>query len=327
VGIIEALVHAMPFRLFALSLATLLGCGARDANPSSDMDAGESEANAGESSDGAVESTGNPPIESDFTIEVMVGTDSAVEARYGEQLDLLLEEIELQAHYMYAKLGPDLDINFVVVRHEASVDTRGLELTDAKAELLSRWRDWATQENVDDDDDPMHFDYSVLITAVDFGGAGWGNDGLEGMCRDTAPAAIINDRGHFAAKIMVHEAGHTLTLGHVEGSPLIMNPAPGTAWDELSTDALFSYFDTLPPCLLDSRVAPAYEGVPVISREAQCQSRFSLPECPTEAAQMNCERLVCETDDGCKWDDSPPLDGTSCGQGLHCVDAACVPVG
>ncbi len=68
--------------------------------------------------------------------------------------------------------------------------------------------------------------------------------------------------------------------------------------------------------------------MPAVSVEDQCASTFGLPVCPHWDSDQQCDKLLCATDEWtCVFDDSPVLDGSSCGDGRWCIAGQCVDEG
>lgn len=256
------------------------------------------------------------------TIELMVGTDAALATQYGDGLGCYVEGLVAHVDYIFGKLAPGLRIDVVLVRHETSVDTRGLELSDDRDVLLERWTDWADAENTAEDNEATHFDYPLLLTAQGFGTRGWASNG-PAIC-DDGVGAIVRDRGYYAAKVMAHEMAHTLGLGHVNGETFLMNSNPGTEWSAESVAALVA-IDLMSATCLDDGVAPAQTAdVPSFTHEQQCQTRYQVPACGGDS-HGRCDRLVCQTGTNtCSFEVGPRLDGSDCGDGLWCMNGECV---
>lgn len=271
----------------------------------------------------ATRSDGATPPSEALTVELLIGTDASLTEQHGDGLGCYVEGVAAHVNYIFSNLAPDLDLRIVLVRHEADVDTRGLELGSNRDALLSRWVEWSNAENVDGDDDPNHFDYKVLLTGQSFGRSGWATSG-PAICNPNA-GAIVRDKGYYGAKIVAHELAHTLGLGHVEGSQYLMNANPGTAWSDASVASLLALDLSSEACLADGVEPPSSPGIPTFTHEEQCQTRYGAPACSMSAAQRDCERLVCQTGAGsCSWEVGPRLDGSACGDGRWCIGGTCV---
>jgi len=261
--------------------------------------------------------------EETLTLEVMVGTDSGLGQQLGEALPCYVEEVMAHVNYLFGKLRPEAQVNVVMVRHEADVDLHGLVLSNDKDELLAAWISWGTDQNVGDDTELLHFDYKLLLTSTKFGASGWARTGVS-IC-DAGAGAIVHDVGYMGAKVITHEIGHSFGLEHTSDRNFVMNPIPGTAWAPESVASMSSLLLDGPPCMQDYVPPPAYVGIPLFTTEQQCQTRFAEPACTSFGAPTQCEKLMCsQSSTSCNWDDSPPLDGTSCGDGKWCIGGVCV---
>jgi ADAMTS cysteine-rich domain 2/Metallo-peptidase family M12 len=295
------------------------GGAAAGSGGSAGTGAGASGAGAAGATDGG---TGGASADT-LTLEVMVGTDSGLGQQFGEALPCYVEEVMAHVNYLYGKLRPGLDVNVVMVRHEVDVDLNGLTLSDDKNALLADWIAWGAAQNVGDDGEPLHFDYKLLLTSTKFGASGWARTGVS-IC-DEGAGSIVHDVGYMGAKVIAHEMGHSFGLVHTGNRNNVMNPIPGTAWSPESATSLSSLLLDGTACMADYVPPPDYSGIPIFSTEQQCQTRFAEPACTKFGAPTQCEKLMCsQNSNSCNWDDSPPLDGTSCGDGKWCMGGECV---
>ncbi len=265
-----------------------------------------------------------------LTIEVMVGTDSGVEKKYGTHLSCFLNEMLMEVNYIYRKLMPKLDINVVLVRHETNVGARGLALSGDGNTLLWAWIDWVKKAaHNPPNGQPKHFDYALLLTSAG-AGRGLSPSGIS-ICQPNA-GNFVGEEGPMSAKIVAHELGHLFGLGHEQDRNLVMYPMPGTAWSKDSVAGLDKAIAAASSCLKNYVAPPKYVGVPVFTVEQQCQGIFGLPACTSmPSASTQCEKLLCQDANGwqCHYDDSVLLDGSPCGANKWCINGACVnrPVG
>nr|XP_026494741.1 A disintegrin and metalloproteinase with thrombospondin motifs adt-2-like [Vanessa tameamea] len=204
----------------------------------------------------------NKPAPSSYTIEIALFLDEAAYKLFYPHLnyneadlrDMLLAYINgVQALYHHSSLGTSVQLSLVrltLLRTQPSSLTAHAE----RGRLLDSFCDYQRNLNVDDDDDPQHWDMALLLSGLDFyseegghrNGVTMGLAPVGGVCLP-AHACVVSEfgaadalgrpypsAGFTSVYILAHEIGHNLGMHH-DGTGnscardgFIMSPSRGT---------------------------------------------------------------------------------------------------
>ncbi|XP_047511015.1 A disintegrin and metalloproteinase with thrombospondin motifs 14-like [Pieris napi] len=202
------------------------------------------------------------PAPSSYTIEIALFLDESAYKIFhpylnhneGELRDMLLAYINgVQALYHHPSLGTRIQLSLVrltLLRSQPS----GLPPHAERGRLLDSFCAYQRSLNVEDDDDPQHWDMALLLSGLDFyseeggrrNGVTMGLAPVGGVCLP-AHACVVSEfgttdtlgrpypsAGFTSVYILAHEIGHNLGMHH-DGSGnscardgFIMSPSRGT---------------------------------------------------------------------------------------------------
>ncbi|CAG9581270.1 unnamed protein product [Danaus chrysippus] len=204
----------------------------------------------------------NKPPPSSYTVEIALFLDEAAYKIFHPHLnyneadlrDMLLAYINaVQALYHHSSLGTRVQLSLVrltLLRTQPA----GLSLQAERGRLLDSFCAYQRSLNVDDDDDPEHWDMALLLSGLDFyseeggrrNGVTMGLAPVGGVCLP-AHACVVAEfgasdtlgrpypsAGFTSVYILAHEIGHNLGMHHdgtgnaCSRDGYIMSPSRGT---------------------------------------------------------------------------------------------------
>ncbi|KAK0073653.1 hypothetical protein PV326_013199 [Microctonus aethiopoides] len=170
------------------------------------------------------------------------------------------------------------------------------------------------------------------------------------VCDPPQAAAITEESGLLAGIVITHEVGHLMGCSHdtieingcpsndTDGSFFIMSPylyIYTLRWSGCSRNYITNLLNSgLGDCLINNPIdAPLKYQYPNILPGAMYNSDFQcrMMEPDTVTCDfdkfVNCEKLWCKRERSCISNDSPPAEGTTCGENKWCIKKKCVPMG
>ncbi|CAH2102707.1 unnamed protein product [Euphydryas editha] len=289
----------------------------------------------------------NKPVPSSYTIEIALFLDEAAYKLFYPHLnyneadlrDMLLAYINgVQALYHHASLGARVQLSLVrltLLRAQpAALTTHG-----ERGRLLDSFCDYQRSLNVDDDDDPDHWDMALLLSGLDFyseeggqrNGVTMGLAPVGGVCLP-AHACVVAEfgtadalgrpypsAGFTSVYILAHEIGHNLGMHH-DGTGnscardgYIMSPSRGTngeaTWSQCSARVVADL--QWATCLFDG------EDDLDVPKQLQ-HERFRDAPGVIWGAKKQCEVLLRDKDAAAA--DVPGAEG---GEAARCAQLAC----
>ncbi|KAK0077615.1 hypothetical protein PV326_009942, partial [Microctonus aethiopoides] len=258
--------------------------------------------------------------------------------------------------YHDASIGNQIDVVLVrIVYLEAEEEEKDLDITPDSERTLDNFAGWAEKINSKNTNHPNHFDIAVLISRHDFCSqdASCSVTGLAYIataCDPTRAAGIIEDSGLLAGIVMTHELGHVMGCSHdgtdiskcpsqdTDGSFFIMAPYAimyTLRWSVCSRTFISNLLNSdLGDCLINNPKNPPAKFqypnmLPGAMYDSDFQCRMMEPNTVTcdLGGTVNCETLWCRTKRNCISNDSPPAEGTKCGENEWCIRKKCVPMG
>jgi len=199
----------------------------------------------------------------------------------------------------------------------------------------------------------VNWDHALLLTGLDLYASPAGDGGssgmayLSGMCSTQASCTISEARSlGSGALIMAHELAHNMGVDHdgegvnedCDGDAFIMGPrlSPGaTKWSSCSKRSIARFLDLYGGCLRESphqqsratrKPLPGHR----FSGNDQCHLMYGagwthyMGEVRGEKAKT-CEAIWCRHQFSLRSPNAAALQGTSCGEGRHCIGGLCVP--
>ncbi|XP_077998997.1 A disintegrin and metalloproteinase with thrombospondin motifs 3-like [Glandiceps talaboti] len=282
-------------------------------------------------------------------IEVLLTADHSVVNFHGSsniQLYLLTLMNIVNKVYKHDSLTEDINIVLVrIILLDTSQDS--LIVLNNPSKSLENVCVWANfQQNKDSEDsDKPHHDHAIFLTRQIFGPAGYAP--VTGMCHLLRSCTLNQEDGFASAFVVAHETGHVLGMEHdghgntckdeaESGSimaPLVQANFNNYYWSACSRQEISKYIDSY-TCLDDDPFEaewPEVEELPGMEYSADDQCRFDFGDgyirCSAMVRINMCQQLWCTHPDSpyhCKTKKGPPLDGTSCGSGMYCMNGACV---
>ncbi|KAK0072882.1 hypothetical protein PV325_010650, partial [Microctonus aethiopoides] len=242
-----------------------------------------------------------------------------------------------------------------IVYLEAEEEEKNLDITSDSDKTLKSFAGWAQRINSNNTNDPNHFDVAVLISRHDFcdKGVGCRLNGLASIgtvCDPSQAAAIIEELGLVAGIVITHEVGHLMGCTHdgtgiskcdsqdTDGSFFIMAPYVfiyTLRWSACSRNDITNLLGSgRGDCLINDPKDPPLKYqypnmLPGAMYNSDFQCRMMEPDtvtCDIEKL-VGCEELWCILGKRCITNDSPPAEGTTCGENKWCIKKKCVPMG
>ncbi|CAH2042042.1 unnamed protein product, partial [Iphiclides podalirius] len=246
-------------------------------------------------------------------------------------------------------------VNFILKRleilHEDPVNLKRPHDIDR---FLSNFCTWQRLENPLGDNDPLHWDHALILTGLDLyvvnkngkvSSQVVGLAPVAGMCTVTS-SCTVNEGRHFeSVYVVAHEIGHNLGMRHdgpladngCDPSAYIMSPTLGSGkitWSQCSKNYLQKFLDTVQSrCLLDhgnsaGQLDHSAEGILPGERfdaDQQCMLKYGSGSRHSAVQNLEdiCRDLHCQRE-RYTWTSHPALEGTRCGDDLHCRGGACV---
>ncbi|XP_059378241.1 A disintegrin and metalloproteinase with thrombospondin motifs 2-like [Carassius carassius] len=295
-----------------------------------------------------------------YYIEVLLGVDDSVVQFHGQQnVEKYLLTLMNIVNEIYHDHSLGALINVVLVRI-VLVDSRKsmslIELGNPSQSLENVCR-WAFEQQRKDTNDKDYHDHAIFLTRQEFGPTGMqGYAPVTGMCHPVRSCTLNHEDGFSSAFVVAHETGHVLGMEH-DGqgnrcgdevqmgsimAPLVQAAFHRFQWSRCSQQELGRYLHSY-DCLRDDPIEPKWEELPHLpgmdySMHEQCRFDFgagymmctALQKVGQSGAQYRpfdpCKQLWCAHPDNpffCKTKKGPPIDGTKCGDGKHCLKGHC----
>ncbi|XP_031573734.1 A disintegrin and metalloproteinase with thrombospondin motifs 14-like [Actinia tenebrosa] len=218
--------------------------------------------------------------------------------------------------------------------------------TDAQ-ESLNKVCHWGHKKRKGWDKTSAEFhDQTIFLTRKNFGPSGYAPVGS--MCYRTNSCTLNDDDGFPSAFIVAHETGHTLGMEHdgdsnnctkdvIKGSimaPLVRSRFDRFYWSRCSRQELISHLNYM-WCLDDVPIASnrsIMNKLPgqIYDIDEQCLQDFGKGYFSCLSYLPNpCQKLWCDDKSYghyCRTRNTPPLEGTTCGERMWCRLGKCVPM-
>ncbi|XP_063045632.1 A disintegrin and metalloproteinase with thrombospondin motifs 3-like isoform X2 [Engraulis encrasicolus] len=287
----------------------------------------------------------------DYNIEVMLGVDNSVQEFHGgEHVQMYLLTLMNIVNEIYHDDSLGARINVVLIRIVAINATTSARLivTGNPASSLQNVCRWAWEQQKGSVDDKHHHDHAIFLTRQEFGPTGMqGYAPVTGMCHPVRSCTLNHEDGFSSAFVVAHETGHVLGMEHDgqgnrcgDDVPLgsIMAPLVQAAfhrfqWSRCSKHELNRYLHSY-DCLRDDPFNHDWPPLPSLpglhySMNEQCRFDFGAGYmmCTAYRPFDPCKQLWCSHPDNpffCKTKKGPPIDGTTCGDGMHCFKGHCM---
>jgi len=280
-------------------------------------------------------------------LEVALLADEQTVAFHGNLIEdfLLLIGSITNGIYQDSTIG-NIKINFVVTRLVLIKNTElGIDPSDQNIPhkaVLGKVGEWARNNNVNDQSDPLQFDIAVLIRSGKTGAlARFG-----GICYYNDVASVVKDNGLQTAYVIAHESAHNLGVGHdSEGNvcpnhknimSTVFQGGPGSVeWSSCSMTKIQDFLVSSNSVCLDdvpssTRPTPqsSFQSMlpgQLVDADKQCESQNGVGSRRCPQREVECGSLYC-TEDGylCHSRSFRPLDGTACGFRSWCIKGHCV---
>ncbi|CAB3240453.1 unnamed protein product [Arctia plantaginis] len=299
------------------------------------------------------------PGPASYTIEIALFLDEAAYKifypflNYSEAdlRDMLLAYINgVQALYQHSSLGTHIQLSLVrltLLRAQPATLSAHAE----RGRLLDSFCAYQRSLNVEDDDDPQHWDMALLLSGLDFyseegghrNGVTMGLAPVGGVCLP-AHACVVSEFG--TSDLLGRPLGmhHDGTGNSCARDGYIMSPSRGTngeaSWSTCSARVAAEL--RWATCLLDGaeeddQDIPSelqherFGGAPgaVWSAKKQCEVLLRDKDAvatPAGAVPEHCSQLACRTPHRAGfYYAGPALPGTSCGHHMWCQGGECIP--
>ncbi|KAK0181581.1 hypothetical protein PV327_003854 [Microctonus hyperodae] len=258
--------------------------------------------------------------------------------------------------YHDASIGNQID--FIVVRIiylEAESEEKDLQISKDSDKTLETFAVWAKKINSNDTSHPNHFDIAVLVSRHDFcsESAGCSLTGLAYVgtaCDPDKSVGIVEDSGLLTGVVITHEVGHVMGCSHdtieisgcksedFEGSYFIMSPYAfiySFRWSTCSRKYISNLLNSeLGDCLMNDPKNPSEKFqypnmLPGAMYDSDFQCSMMEPKAVTclIGGNFDCTMLWCRMGMTCMTEDTPPAEGTKCGENEWCIRKKCVPMG
>ncbi|XP_048087726.1 A disintegrin and metalloproteinase with thrombospondin motifs 2-like isoform X2 [Alosa alosa] len=297
----------------------------------------------------------------DYNIEVMLGVDNSVEQFHGhEHVQMYLLTLMNIVNEIYHDDSLGAQINVVLVRIIMLGPEKSAQLIvkgNPSMSLQNVCR-WAFLQQKSSTDDTEYHDHAIFLTRQEFGPTGMqGYAPVTGMCHPVRSCTLNHEDGFSSAFVVAHETGHVLGMEH-DGqgnrcgdevplgsimAPLVQAAFHRFQWSRCSKHELNRYLHSY-DCLRDDPFNHEWPSIPSLpglhySMNQQCRFDFGAGYMMCTALQKvgqsgnqyrpfdPCKQLWCSHPDNpffCKTKKGPPIDGTMCGDGLHCFKGHCV---
>ncbi|XP_072165296.1 A disintegrin and metalloproteinase with thrombospondin motifs 3-like [Diadema setosum] len=280
-------------------------------------------------------------------VETMITVDHAMHSFHGGgAVNIYLITMIHIVNTAYEHHTLDANIQFVVVRIVLLNKQQSRYMVvenNAPASLTNVCR-WAATQTTRDDSAPEHHDHAIFVTKENFGPAGYAP--VTGMCAITRSCSLNKDEGLLSSFVIAHESGHVFGMEHdgqgnaceddaTRGSimaPVVISTYIHYFWSKCSRRELHRYLSRY-YCLWDD---PFDGGYPEIrgypgqryTMDEQCRFDFGhgYRTCTAFNDYNRCEQLWCMHPRKkylCRSKKGPPLDGSTCGPGMWCVQGRC----
>ncbi|XP_071829579.1 A disintegrin and metalloproteinase with thrombospondin motifs 3-like isoform X3 [Apostichopus japonicus] len=287
-------------------------------------------------------------IDSPHFVETMIAADWSMQQYHGSDLTLYLTTMMNIVNKAYAHESLGVNIKFVIARIILLNKDQSSEIVSKDpSQTLRQFCQWAGAENTGDDSSAKHFDYAAFMERhLNEAGyyVGGGFAPVTGMCAITRSCSLNRDEGLLTSFVMAHEAGHVLGMEHdndqnecslVDGAimaPVVTATYSKYFWSRCSKRELLRNLPNL-NCLWDTPFNETDDmPFPGIRYSMNDQCRFDFgPGTVTCNGQYNidpCRNLWCLQPENepvrtCRSKKGPPLDGSSCGPGMWCIQGRC----
>lgn len=280
-------------------------------------------------------------------VETMIAADSSMHEFHGSGLTLYLTTMINIVNKAYAHESLGVNIKFVIVRIILlnKDQSRNLVVEGDAARSLTNVCRWASASTTPDDNAPEHHDFAAFVTKRSFGPAGFAP--VTGMCAISRSCSLNRDEGLLTSFVVAHEAGHVLGMEHdsaqnaceLQDGAIMAAVVTATYnkyfWSSCSKREVLRQLPNL-YCLRDTPFNTTEDmPFPGIRYTMNDQCRFDFgPGTITCNGQYNidaCKNLWCLQPDSvpvrtCRSKKGPPLDGSSCGPGMWCIQGRCVDI-
>ncbi|XP_020909865.2 A disintegrin and metalloproteinase with thrombospondin motifs 3 isoform X2 [Exaiptasia diaphana] len=283
-------------------------------------------------------------------IEAMVTADSSVVKHHGKDkveryILTLMNIVSRIFHHPSLGVKIDLTVTRLAILEE---NPKGVEITRSPVDSLNKVCKWGHEMRKGWDKTSKKFhDQTIFLTRSDFGPSGYAP--VASMCYRTKSCTLNEDDGFPSSFIVAHETGHTLGMEHdgfhnnctkdtLKGSvmaPLVRSKFDRFYWSACSRRELIDHFHAL-WCLDDkphqfNRTLMQQLPGQIYSLDEQCKMDFgnSFSSCKTPYERKKCSKLWCDEytySSWCRTRNTPPLEGTTCGERMWCRYGHCVPM-
>ncbi|XP_029368407.1 A disintegrin and metalloproteinase with thrombospondin motifs 2 isoform X4 [Echeneis naucrates] len=286
-----------------------------------------------------------------YNIEVLLGVDDSVVQFHGkEHVQKYLLTLMNIVNEIYHDQSLGAKINVVLVRiimlgYGKSVSL--IELGNPSQSLENVCR-WAFLQQKQDTGDAEYHDHAIFLTRQEFGPTGMqGYAPVTGMCHPVRSCTLNHEDGFSSAFVVAHETGHVLGMEH-DGqgnrcgdevhmgsimAPLVQAAFHRFHWSKCSMQELGRYLHSY-DCLRDDPFDHNWPSLPQLpglhySMNEQCRFDFGVgyTMCTAYRTFDPCKQLWCSHPENpffCKTKKGPPIDGTTCGNGMHCFKGHCI---